>query len=308
MDIISENNTIEFLAVNDSVRFTISSDGLSSGGSGTTIWGGIGGAISNQVDLQNALDSKQATLVSGASIKTINSTTILGSGNLILATAAQGALADSALQGVAWGIITGNIVDQTDLQAALDDKATSAQGALADTAMQPLDNVSDLTNDAGYITDSSTDTLTNKSGSNSQWDNDANYIDSAGAPIQSVDSDTGAVKVARSITISIETPTAADSIPLGALSESAVTISKVVAYTTGASTDLTFQLEERGAATGGATGTDILTSPLVADPDGASTTSFSNAGITANNNIHLTASAITGAPTWLNVTIYFTKD
>jgi hypothetical protein len=35
---------------------------------------------------------------------------------------------------------------------------------------------SDITNSAGYITASSTDTLTNKSGSNSQWTNDAAYI------------------------------------------------------------------------------------------------------------------------------------
>jgi hypothetical protein len=35
---------------------------------------------------------------------------------------------------------------------------------------------SDITNSAGYITASSTDTLTNKSGSNSQWTNDEAYI------------------------------------------------------------------------------------------------------------------------------------
>jgi len=32
--------------------------------------------------------------------------------------------------------------------------ATSAQGTLADSSIQPLDNISELTNDAGYITDS----------------------------------------------------------------------------------------------------------------------------------------------------------
>jgi hypothetical protein len=46
--------------------------------------------------------------------------------------------------------------------------ATKAQGILADSATQPGDNVSTLTNDAGYIT-------------------------SAGAPVQSVNSQTGAV-------------------------------------------------------------------------------------------------------------------
>jgi len=40
--------------------------------------------------------------------------------------------------------------------------ATAAQGTLADTAVQPADNISTLTNDAGYLTPDSTDTLTNK--------------------------------------------------------------------------------------------------------------------------------------------------
>ena len=51
------------------------------------------------------------------------------------------------------------IVDWTNIQNApttlvgygITDAATSAQGALADTAVQPADNVSTLTNDAGYI-------------------------------------------------------------------------------------------------------------------------------------------------------------
>lgn len=45
-------------------------------------WGGITGTLSAQTDLQNALNAKQVTLVSGTNIKTINSTTLLGSGNI----------------------------------------------------------------------------------------------------------------------------------------------------------------------------------------------------------------------------------
>lgn len=45
-------------------------------------WGAIGGTLSNQTDLQNALNAKQNTLVSGTNIKTINSTSLLGSGNV----------------------------------------------------------------------------------------------------------------------------------------------------------------------------------------------------------------------------------
>lgn len=48
--------------------------------------------------LKTGLDTKQATLVSGTNIKTVNSTTLLGSGDIAVATTAQGALADSALQ------------------------------------------------------------------------------------------------------------------------------------------------------------------------------------------------------------------
>ena len=40
--------------------------------------------------------------------------------------------------------------------------ATAAQGALADSATQPSDNISTLTNNSGYITASTADTLTNK--------------------------------------------------------------------------------------------------------------------------------------------------
>jgi hypothetical protein len=59
---------------------------------------------------QTALDAKQATLVSGTNIKTINSTSLLGSGNIAISSA------------VAWGGITGTLSDQTDLQTALDGK------------------------------------------------------------------------------------------------------------------------------------------------------------------------------------------
>jgi hypothetical protein len=50
----------------------------------STAWGSITGILSNQTDLQSALNAKQATLVSGTNIKTINGSSILGSGNLIV--------------------------------------------------------------------------------------------------------------------------------------------------------------------------------------------------------------------------------
>jgi hypothetical protein len=49
-------------------------------------WGSITGTLSDQTDLQDALDDKQNTLVSGTNIKTINGTTLLGSGDLVVGT------------------------------------------------------------------------------------------------------------------------------------------------------------------------------------------------------------------------------
>lgn len=53
-------------------------------GSPSVAWGDITGTLSNQTDLDNALDAKQDSLVSGTNIKTINSTSLLGSGNIII--------------------------------------------------------------------------------------------------------------------------------------------------------------------------------------------------------------------------------
>ncbi len=52
-----------------------------SGGSGAS-WGGITGTLSDQTDLQSELDDKQDNLVSATNIKTINGSSVLGSGDL----------------------------------------------------------------------------------------------------------------------------------------------------------------------------------------------------------------------------------
>lgn len=54
-----------------------------SGGSGAA-WGGITGTLSTQTDLQSELDDKQDTLVSATNIKTINGSSVLGSGDLAI--------------------------------------------------------------------------------------------------------------------------------------------------------------------------------------------------------------------------------
>lgn len=51
-----------------------------SGGGAT--WGSITGTLSSQTDLQTSLNAKQATLVSGTNIKTVNGNSLVGSGNV----------------------------------------------------------------------------------------------------------------------------------------------------------------------------------------------------------------------------------
>lgn len=51
---------------------------------GSVVWGNITGTLSDQTDLQAELDAKQDTLISGTNIKTLNSESLLGSGNIVL--------------------------------------------------------------------------------------------------------------------------------------------------------------------------------------------------------------------------------
>ena len=76
----------------------------------TAIWGDIEGTLSNQEDLQEALNEKQETLVSGTNIKTINGETLLGEGDVTLETTTT------------WGTIEGTLSNQIDLQTVLEGK------------------------------------------------------------------------------------------------------------------------------------------------------------------------------------------
>lgn len=94
-------------------------------------WGDIEGDINDQTDLKDALDNK-------ADVETVNGI-------------------DERLGTVEGTIDTyGNIVTHD-----TDEFASAEQGALAETSLQPNDNVSELVNDAGYITSSALPTVNN---------------------------------------------------------------------------------------------------------------------------------------------------
>jgi hypothetical protein len=117
---------------------------------------------------QSALNAKQDTLVSGTNIKTVNGTSVLGSGNIAISSA------------VAWGGVTGTLSNQTDLQTALDGKvdensaitgATKTKvtydqkGLVTAGADATTADIADSTN-RRYVTDAQLVVVGNTSGTN----------------------------------------------------------------------------------------------------------------------------------------------
>jgi hypothetical protein len=72
----TELKTINGDSIKGSGNLTVTGSGAS--------WGGITGTLSSQTDLQTTLDSKQDDLVSGTNIKTVNGSSLVGSGNLVV--------------------------------------------------------------------------------------------------------------------------------------------------------------------------------------------------------------------------------
>jgi hypothetical protein len=117
---------------------------------------------------QSALNAKQDTLVSGTNIKTVNGTSVLGSGNISISSA------------VAWGGVTGTLSNQTDLQTALDGKVDEnsaitgatktkitydAKGLVTAGADATTADIADSTNKR-YVTDAQLVVIGNTSGTN----------------------------------------------------------------------------------------------------------------------------------------------
>lgn len=81
-DLLDCTSIIGGVEVNNTITGAQIIAGASGGGA---TWGAITGVLATQTDLQTALNAKQDTLVSGTNIKTINSTSLLGSGNITIA-------------------------------------------------------------------------------------------------------------------------------------------------------------------------------------------------------------------------------
>lgn len=105
------------------------------------VWGGVVGTLSNQTDLQNALDAKAdaSALGSAATADTgdfaaashSHASTDLSDASatgraLLTAADATAARATLGVSAPAWGSITGTLSSQTDLQSALDAKAAAS--------------------------------------------------------------------------------------------------------------------------------------------------------------------------------------
>ena len=110
-------------------------------------WWNIQWDITDQTDLQSALGTKQNTLTAGANIQIV--------GDTISATDTKYTASDFDIKDLADS--TGKRASWDAKQNAISDLATIRSNA--STAIQPNDNVSELTNDAGYITSADIPTL-----------------------------------------------------------------------------------------------------------------------------------------------------
>jgi hypothetical protein len=80
-DLLDCTSIIGGVEVNNTITGAQIIAGASGGGA---TWGAITGVLATQIDLQTALNAKQDTLVSGTNIKTINSTSLIGCGNITI--------------------------------------------------------------------------------------------------------------------------------------------------------------------------------------------------------------------------------
>lgn len=164
--IINLNNPIEAeFEIGETEHFDCSFELFAAG----TVWGSIDGDITNQTDLQNALNLKADKTDLDADVEIINQTINENYNDL---SGQIGAL-DTTVTNNYTDLnnkITVNHNEITSLNQLVQsygdivtydaaDFATAAQGVLANTALQPGDNITELVNNAGYITSADIPTL-----------------------------------------------------------------------------------------------------------------------------------------------------
>jgi len=103
----------------------------------------------------------------------------------------------------------------------------------------------------------------------------------------------------------IENPSAGDSFPIGYVPEAA-TVVAVRAVTDAGTVD--FNIEKRSKLTPDVTGTDVWSADKQATASGLEQTTFDSAAISADSWLHFAASAVSGSPTQLWVSVEFAVD
>lgn len=146
--IINLNNPIEAeFELGETEHFDCSFELFAAG----TVWGSIDGDISNQTDLQNALNLKADRTDLDADVELINQTINENYNDL------SGQITVNHNEITSLNQLVQSYGDIVTYDAA--DFATAAQGILANTALQPGDNITELVNNAGYITSADLPTL-----------------------------------------------------------------------------------------------------------------------------------------------------
>ena len=138
-------------------------------------------SVTQAVDL-DTMESDIATNNAKVSNVTTNLTTSTTTTNVTVNSSDGTDATINAASGTAAGVMTtadknklDGIAAGAEVNVNADWNAVSGDAQILNKPTIPT-ATSDLTNDSGFITASSTDTLTNKSGSNNQWTNDAGYL------------------------------------------------------------------------------------------------------------------------------------